>query len=256
MKRILITSFICSLGLLFSCSHLEENHEERGEHEGIESHEEHGENEKEEKHETKEEEEHHGETTFLLNFEDVEPGKLPGAWYTAETNGRGTPGTWKVVAMKDAPPGKKVLSLSKTSNYGHTFNLFLSRKKFPPDLEISVKIKAHTGEEDQGGGIVWRAKDPANYYIARWNPLENNFRVYKVEKSRRRMFKSATIKADAGKWHEIKVVAKGKRMKIFFDGKLYLAFEDDTFTNGGSIGLWTKADAATYFDDLKVNVLE
>ena len=49
---------------------------------------------------------------------------------------------------------------------------------------------------------------------------------------------------------------KGYHIECFYDGKKYLAVDDDTFPAEGRIGLWTKADAQTAFDDLAVSALQ
>ena len=107
------------------------------------------------------------------------------------------------------------------------------------------------GKIDQGGGLVWRAKDKNNYYIARYNPLEENYRVYKVENGNRTMLQSTNIKS-SNSWHTLSIKAQGNHIQCFYDDKKYLDITDSTFTESGGVGLWTKADAKTYFDNLIV----
>ena len=118
------------------------------------------------------------------------------------------------------------------------------------DLDISVKFKAHSGKIDQGGGLVWRYQDHNNYYLARMNPLENNYRVYKVQGGKRTQLATVGLKAAPG-WHTLRVVAQGNHIACRFDGKPFLDVKDDTFREAGKIGLWTKADAQTRFADLR-----
>ena len=122
------------------------------------------------------------------------------------------------------------------------------------DLEIELKIKSITGRQDQGGGPIWRAKDAKNYYVARWNPLENNLRVYYVRDGRRVQLASADIITDPGEWHEIEIKHVGNIIRAKFDYEKVIEIEDTTFTESGMAGLWTKADAATAFDDFKVEI--
>lgn len=190
--------------------------------------------------------------TWHLGFEDVSEGDLPPGWIVTETNSAGTPATWRVQSRTDAPEGRKVLTLVATENSGSTYNLFLSKKTFPADLKLRVDLHANTGEEDQGGGLVWRAQDHDNYQLVRWNPLEDNLRVYKVVDGHRSQLASVILEADPKTWHVLEVTARGDAITIRFDGKQVLAAEDDTFRRGGRIGFWTKADAATSFDDLTV----
>ena len=159
-------------------------------------------------------------------------------------------GEWKVVASSDAPSKPNVFAqLGKNS--GSTFNLALVTGTNYEDLEISVKMKAVGGREDQGGGLVWRAKDKNNYYVVRFNPLEDNYRVYKVEKGLRTQLGSAIVAGDKN-WHSLRVTMIGDVIGCSIDGKRKLGVRDSTFLAGGMIGLWTKADAQTQFDDLTV----
>lgn len=137
-------------------------------------------------------------------------------------------------------------------NSGSTYNIALLSDTTFGDVDLSVKMKAIAGEEDQGGGLVWRAKDAQNYYIARYNPLEENYRVYKVENGRRTQFQSATVKLTPG-WHLLRVTMKGDHIQCYLDSKVYLDVRDPTFSKAGQIGLWSKADAQSYFDDLVVS---
>jgi len=99
---------------------------------------------------------------------------------------------------------------------------------------------------------VWRAKNADNYYIARWNPLEDNFRVYFVKNGRRKQLGSTKVKAAPGICHKIEIVHKANKIEAKFNGRKLIEFEDSTFNKPGMVGLWTKADAATAFDDFGV----
>ena len=160
-------------------------------------------------------------------------------------------GEWKVAFDADARSKPNVLAQS-ARNSGGTFNLILVDGTDYKDLDLSVKMKAVAGREDQGGGLVWRAKNSRNYYITRFNPLEDNFRVYKVENGRRSEFQSANVKGDK-KWHTLRASMAGDHIECYLDGKKLLDVRDSTFPSGGMIGLWTKADAQSRFDDLSVS---
>lgn len=159
-------------------------------------------------------------------------------------------GEWKVTADPTAPSQPQVLAQMAKSS-GSTFNLSLLGNENFKDVDISVAMKAVAGSEDRGGGLVWRAKDARNYYVARYNPLEDNYRLYKVEKGKREQLQSADIKHSEG-WHNLHVTMKGDRIECFYDGKKYIETADPTFKGAGKIGLWTKADAQSYFDDFTV----
>jgi len=102
------------------------------------------------------------------------------------------------------------------------------------------------------GGPIWHILDKNNYYIARANPLENNFRIYYVKNGIRKILDSATVTVSSGKWHNIKILHRGSKIEGYLNEQKLLEVEDDTFSETGGVGVWTKADAVTYFDDLKI----
>jgi 3-keto-disaccharide hydrolase len=187
-----------------------------------------------------------------VTFGKADAGRLPAGWAAAQT-GKGK-SAWKVVA-DDTAPGKTGFALAQTTaDKDALFNLCVAGEPTLKDVEVSVAFKAVKGERDQGGGVVWRLQDANNYYVARVNPLEDNFRVYKVVGGRRaREFQSAEVKIPAGEWHTLKVTMAGDRIECFLDGKKYLEAKDDTFTKAGKVGLWSKADAQTHFDQFTVS---
>ena len=88
-----------------------------------------------------------------------------------------------------------------------------------------------------------------NYYLARYNPLEDNYRLYKIVKGKRTLLQNADIAHTAG-WHTLRVTMEGNNVQCYYDGKKYLDVKDATFPEAGKIGLWTKANAQSQFDDL------
>jgi 3-keto-disaccharide hydrolase len=173
------------------------------------------------------------------DFESDQPGKIARGFISKI-------GTWEVAIDGD----NKVLA-QKAKNDDDTFNLVLIEETHYKNLDLSVRVKAGAGTLDQGGGVVWRAMDKNNYYVARYNPLENNFRVYKVEKGKRTQFDTAKVPGDK-KWHTLRITMAGDEIACYLDGMQYLEVEDSTFPSAGKIGLWSKADAQSYFDDLTV----
>lgn len=185
-------------------------------------------------------------------FESDAAGAAPAGFTSAETVG-GKQAQWSVSSAGNASCGRNHLSMSANENTGNAWNLLLLDKAVPADATLSVRLRAQSGDEDRGGGLVWRAADGANYYVTRWNPLEQNLRAYKVVNGKRSTaFGSAKISADATVWHSLKVRMEGSKAVIWFDGERVLEFADEELKNGGKVGLWTKADACTDFDDLEV----
>ena len=160
-------------------------------------------------------------------------------------------GRWEVVADDTTPSRPNVLA-QLAKNAGAAFNLTLASDTNYKDLDITVKMKAIAGSTDQGGGIVWRAKDGKYYYVARYNPLEDNYRLYHVVNGQRSELKSADIPHALG-WQTLRVTMTGDHIECYYDGKKYLDAKDSSFNEAGKIGLWTKSDAETHFDDLTVS---
>jgi len=185
-----------------------------------------------------------GGNSWTWSFDSVAPGGLPRGWKVASTNPRQKQATWRVRAG--------ALALVDTGDSeGSTYNLCWTDEIAVKDITLEVRVKSGPGREDQGGGPIWRAVDADNYYIARWNPLEGNLRAYKVVGGKRPQL--ATISTNLeGDWHDFTIGMQGAHVDVGIDGKIVLRFEDATFANGGRVGLWTKADAATSFDDFRV----
>jgi hypothetical protein len=184
---------------------------------------------------------------FSLSLDEAKAGELPAGWVAA-TTGKGPGSVWKV--LEDAG-GKKVLAQTSDQGPNGLFNLCVAENTSFADIDLSAAFKAMAGKLDQGGGLVWRYKDANNYYVARMNPLENNYRVYKVVAGKRTQLGSAEIKIPAKEWHTLRVLHKADHIQCYLDGKLYLNVKDGTFKDAGKIGLWTKADAQTYFANMQ-----
>jgi len=159
-------------------------------------------------------------------------------------------GQWAVEDMAGAPSGKKVLVQRATRN---EFNVIVAPPGPYTDVDVSMKFKPISGREDASGGIVFRFND-GKYYVVRANALEGNFRLYSYDRGRRQLA-SASVKAPAlGQWHTVRVVVLGDHMQAWLDGTLYLDHHDSRFRSG-RVGLWTKADSITAFDDLTIRGL-
>ncbi len=180
----------------------------------------------------------------VFHFDADKTGGVPGG-FTSDV------GDWKVTADETAPSQPNVLAQT-AENAGRVYNVALAAQTRLADVDLSVRLRAVAGEIDQGGGLVWRAGDASNYYICRWNPLEDNYRFYKVVDGRRTQLASARLTAPPG-WHTLRAVMTGAKVECYLDGKKYLDTTDDTFKAPGKVGLWTKADAVTHFDDLAIS---
>ncbi|MGO9110825.1 MAG: family 16 glycoside hydrolase, partial [Thermoguttaceae bacterium] len=187
---------------------------------------------------------------FALSLDKAKVGELPEGWSAAKT-GEGPGSVWKVLEDKN---GKKVLAQISDQGPNRFFNLCVAENTSFTDIDLTAAFKAVAGKLDQGGGLVWRYKDADNYYIARMNPLEDNYRVYKVVAGKRAQLGSVDVKIPSGEWHTLRVVHKADHIQCYLDGKPYLDVKDDTFKDAGKIGFWTKADAQTYFANMQAKM--
>jgi hypothetical protein len=186
-----------------------------------------------------------------VNFDDLKTGAPPPGW-TATKTGKGD-AKWEVVADDSAPSKPNVLKQSGEATYPVCFKNNTSIK----DGFVEVKFKPVSGKEDQAGGVIWRCKDAENYYIARANATEDNVVLYKTVKGKRSSIDiggrkggyGVKEKVACGEWHTLRVEFFGNKFTLFFDGKKLFDAEDTTFTDGGKVGVWTKADSVTRFDD-------
>jgi hypothetical protein len=184
------------------------------------------------------------------DFETAKVGAVPTGWTVAKT-GPGEGSVWAVAEDKTAPKGPKVLAQT-AAGPNALFNLCVLDDAALADVDVSVAFKANDGKIDQGGGVVWRYLDANNYYIARFNPLEDNFRLYHVVDGKRTQIGGKEkLTAKAGEWHALKVRMVGEAITCSLNGKVEIEVTDKTFAKPGKVGLWTKADARTSFDDFR-----
>ena len=188
---------------------------------------------------------------LAYNFDNDPVGAPPAKFHSART-GQGSESKWAVMTDPTAPSKPNVIAQTSSDKTDYRFPLLIADEGAFRDFDISVKFKAVSGSVDQAGGLIFRLKDANNYYVVRANALEDNYRLYHVVSGRRVQFAGANFKVTPGVWHELRVEATGNKFVCYFDGAKKIEASDDTFKDAGKVGLWTKADSVTYFDDLKV----
>lgn len=200
--------------------------------------------------------------TFIINFDDDKAGSAPANFSTALT-GKGKPGQWIVTADSTAPSKPNVLAQMDSDSTNYRFPVCVYENFKATNVEINIRFKPVSGEEDQAAGIVWRYQNADNYYIVRANALEGNVVLYKVQGGKRTdlplkgLGRTYGKKAEvpSGKWSTLSVRAVGKLFEVSLNGQKLYDTEDETFRGEGKVGLWTKADSVTYFDDLRITKL-
>ncbi len=178
-----------------------------------------------------------------VNFDNLEVGAPPPGW-TATKTGTGD-AKWTIETDNAAPSKPNVLKQSGQATYPVCIKDDTNLK----DGFVEVKFKPISGKEDQAGGVMWRAKDSNNYYVARANALEDNVAIYHTINGRRTEKKRTNMKVASNQWHSLRVDFQGTHFTVTFDGKKAIEWDDDTFKDAGKVGVWTKADSVTEFDD-------
>jgi hypothetical protein len=202
---------------------------------------------------------------FTIDFESFETSVTPPGFTTSVT-GAGGDAVWVVSEEPDVPSGKRALLQTSADSTSYRFPLCVRDGFTAADVDVGVKFKAISGSVDQAAGIVWRYQNRDNYYVVRANALEDNVVLYKVENGKRSDLKPTDagwlftygkkVDVPTGEWNELRVTARGRRFEVFLNDKHLFDVEDATFMGSGKVGLWTKADSVTAFDDLIVRPLE
>lgn len=178
-----------------------------------------------------------------ITFDKEPAGTLPKGW-TAGVTGRGTP-RWTVEPDATAPSAPHVLKQSGAGDFPWCVRTDTSLA----DGFVEVRFKPLSGREDQAGGVVWRWKDGNNYYVARANALEDNVSLYYTEKGSRKTIKYVDAPVARNAWHTLRAEFRGRHIRVLLDGKPCIELDDAHIAGAGAVGLWTKADSVTAFDD-------
>ena len=191
-----------------------------------------------------------------VDFSDDAVGQPPKGFEFGYTAKAGAPGKWVV----EAEGANKYLAQVDADNTRARFPVAVVTDISAADIDLSVRFRPISGRVDQAAGLVWRYRDQDNYYIVRANALEDNVVLYKVEKGTRtdppvkgegRTYGKKT-EVPAKQWNTLRVVANGRLFEVYFNGTKLYDVEDTTFTQPGKVGVWTKADSVTQFDDLTI----
>lgn len=178
-----------------------------------------------------------------VTFDKIKLGTLPPGWIAGAT-GSGSP-KWAIEADSTAPSKFNVLKQSGQGNYPWC----VKKDASLTDGFVEVKFKSISGKEDQAGGLVWRWKDSDNYYVARANALENNVSLYYVERGGRKTIKYVDAPVPQNEWHTLRAIFSGKSITVMLNGKSYIQQDDEHISGPGAVGVWTKADSVTAFDN-------
>jgi hypothetical protein len=194
------------------------------------------------------------ETAQMWTFDNDPADTLPSEFQLGTLFDGRPAGEWKVLETDRAQSPPRVLGQLMGKGAEHAYKTVFINGIRASDLELEVSLLPIEGKADMGGGLIWRATDDRNYYLTRANPLEQNIRIYRVVNGVRHLLKNFNQIIDVRKWHTLRVIAKGCRVQVSFDDNQVFDLCDQAFSTG-QVGLWTKSDAVTYFDDLKLHLM-
>ncbi len=190
----------------------------------------------------------------VWNFDGDTPDALPQEFVIGTLFDGRPAGDWKVLRTDQAKSPPNVLGQVQGKGVEHAYKVVLIHGTEGSDTDLEVSLFPVDGKADMGGGLIWRASDDRNYYLTRANPLEQNIRIYRVVKGVRHVLQNFDQTIHMNQWHTLRVITRGCQVRVLYDKRQVFDLCDNTFTSG-RVGLWTKSDAVTYFDDLKVRML-
>lgn len=197
-----------------------------------------------------------GAQTRTVDFTQDTTGQPPKGFEFGHTAKVGAAGKWVI----QAEGSNRFLAQLDPDSTRSRFATAVLADIRTADVDLSVRFRPVSGRVDQAAGLVWRYQDENNYYIVRANALENNVVLYKVQNGQRtdlpvkgegRTYGKPS-KVPSGQWGTLRVVAKGPLFEVYHNGAKLYEVEDSTFSQAGKVGVWTKADSVTHFDDLMV----
>lgn len=121
------------------------------------------------------------------------------------------------------------------------------------DGEISLRFKLVAGQLDQCAGILFNLKPNGDYLTVRFNGKEDNVVLWTFKQGKRSFVKkgSENVPLQMNTWHTLQISVQGTNLQASLDGKHLL---DYTLAEpvSGKVGVWSKTDSVSYFDDYTV----
>ena len=119
--------------------------------------------------------------------------------------------------------------------------------------EISIRFKLVAGQLDQCAGILFNSKPNGDYLTVRFNGKEDNLVLWTFTKGKRSFVKkgSENVPLQMNQWYSMKITVHGTSLQGYLNDKLLLEY---TLAEpvSGRVGVWSKTDSVSYFDDFTV----
>jgi hypothetical protein len=171
-------------------------------------------------------------------------------------SGEGAKIDWEIRAEPSARSGTKVLAQTSTELLPARFPLLIYDSLSVKDVSVTVQFKPVSGTINQAAGVIVRFQDPDHFYVARADALKNEVQLINVVNGLHNPLARADIPVATGEWHTMRLVAQGSHLQVFLDEVSLLTADDDTYEQAGKVGLATKSDGITIFDDLAIVTLD
>ncbi len=192
-------------------------------------------------------------TGIIIPFDSESAGSAPTGFSPAETAGKGSPATWRIVAADDAPTSPNVVTAISTTEDPSTFSVLVANQPVLADVEVGAKVKMTSGRPGTGAGLVWRYQDPDNYYVASYEPVGNTVTIWRIKDGRRKRLQTGeAAEVPPGGWRQIRVEMEDEKITAWLDGEQVAEVKDYTFVEPGRVGFWINGDATASFDSLTV----
>jgi hypothetical protein len=166
--------------------------------------------------------------------------------------GIGRPPAWQVITDSTALGGWALAETAGDSTDLH-FPMCISPQVTALDVDATLRFKPVAGTRDRAGGLVLRAQDATDYYVAIASARDGMIRLYRMQGGRRSLIASKEVPVTSGEWHKLRVVLEGERFEVSLDGKAVLKASDRSLMLPGTLGVWSQSDSVIYFDSLLVS---
>ena len=188
-----------------------------------------------------------------VNYDSARQGQLPPGW-SAPGNQK-----WTVRNDKTAPSHPNILhGAPGTGDIEPPLALF--DKVLCRDGDLSVKFRIAVGGNT--AGLVWRYRDPQNYYLLTLSANEKNVVLQRMHNGQtetiapvggKRAGAGVAEEIKAGEWHVVKVSFRGPKIQVFFGNRSLFTAQDSVFLTPGKTGLWARGPEGAAFDDFRID---
>ena len=188
------------------------------------------------------------QTVLSRNFDADKPGGLPPGFVLAVFRAA-DPGQWVVRGQ-----GSQHYVVHAGAPGARGYSVALVDGTLADYQVASVRLRLAGG--GRAGGLVWRYRDPQNFYMAELNLVDRDMAVYRVQAGNRiRIEFEDDLELDVNAWHSLKVTHDGPEVSVSLGG--IRVFEDTDRRNrtapAGTVGLLASVDSEVWFDDLRVD---